>query len=122
MSITREQFIRGFNALKAEIERRSLIEQTAIDAGLQDFNMGSSPVANELEQQLVERCRDRWDDSGPWPEDSYGEGEISLALHYADTPIYDEDHVRQPNLSTAEEVWAQWEATQTGPFRPEVAS
>lgn len=120
MTITREQFIRGFNALKADKTRRDAIETVADRLGLSGFDMGCNPVANELEQQLVERCRDKEDDSGPWPEDSCGEGDIALALHYFDVAIYDENDRRQPNLTTAEEVWDHWEATKTGPFRQAV--
>lgn len=115
--ITFEQFERGFDALKASYARRCAVEQAAIDGGHQDFNLGFNPVEAELEEQLVERCGDKRDDNGPWPADSYGEGDISLAIHFGDTRILDEDGAPILNLTTAKEVWAMWERTKTGPFR-----
>lgn len=117
--ITREQFIRGFNALKADIARRDAIETVAERLGLESFCLGSSPVANELERQLVERCRAREDENGPWPEDSYGEDDISLALHHETLGgVVDEHGNRIAFPTTPEGVWEMWEREKAGPFRP----
>lgn len=75
--ITRSQFIRAFNALKADQARRDAVEEAAIQHGMESFCLGSSPVANALEDLLTEVCRDREDANGPWPADSCGEGDIS---------------------------------------------
>lgn len=72
----------------------------------------------ELEQQLVERCRDHEDENGPWPENSGWEGDISLGLSRPGfMTITDEKGNSLPHLTTAEEIWAMWEETRTGPFR-----
>jgi hypothetical protein len=120
MTITREQFIRGFNALKADIARRGAIEDLACRLGLDGFDLGSSPVATELERQLVERCRAREDENGPWPEDSYGEDDISLALHWESLGgVVDQEGNRMAFPTTPEGVWEMWEREKAGPFRPE---
>ena len=119
MTITRDQFIRGFNVLRDHYAGRRAVEDAAMNAGFQDFCMGSSPAAHELEQQLVEQCRAREDENGPWPEDCPGEDEISLALHWADWPIRTPSGGTLPaHPTTAEAIWDRWEQDQTGPFRP----
>lgn len=119
--IRREQFVRAFNALKADQDRRDAVEEAAIQHGMDGFCLGSSPVATELENLLTEICRDREDDNGPWPEDSCGEGDISLALHWSSLgSIFDGvtgERIRD-FPTTAEGVWEMWEREQTGPFRP----
>lgn len=123
MTITRDQFIRGFNALKADIVRRDAIEVVALRLGLEGFNMGVNPAATELERQLVERCRAREDENGPWPADSPGEDDISLALHWEVLGHVIDDRGNAIDFpKTPEAVWAMWEATKTGPFRPRGAA
>lgn len=119
MTITRDQFIRGFNALKDAEAARNAVEGAASQHGFEGFDLGASPLANELERQLVERCRAREDEHGPWPDDSCGEDDISLALHFADIgSITDADGRRIRDFpTTAEGVWAMWERERTGPFR-----
>ena len=121
MMISRDQFIRGFNALKTDQARRHAIEQAAIQNGVEDFCLGSNPVAMELEDLLTELCRDREDADRPWPADSCGEGDISLALHWSSFGSVRDgvtgEHIRDFPTS-AEEVWEMWEREQTGPFRP----
>lgn len=102
MMITREQFIRGFNALKAARDRRARINAILNEGGDGRQDIGLDPAVRELEQQLVERCRDHEDENGPWPENSGWTGDISFGLSW----------------TTAEEIWAKWEETKTGPFRP----
>ena len=119
--ITRDQFIRAFNALKSAQEGRTAVEKAAADAGIEYFDLGANPVANELEDLLAELCRDREDENGPWPADSCGEGDISLALHWTGVgSILDGvtgEHIRD-FPTTAEGVWEMWERERTGPFRP----
>lgn len=119
MSITREQFIRGFYALKDAQVGRNTVEEAARDAGFEYFDMGCNPLAAELERQLVERCRAREDDNGPWPDDCDGEDDISIGLHWGDGfgSITDSEGNQLPILTTPEDIWAMWEETKTGPFR-----
>lgn len=119
--ITRGQFVRAFNALKADQARRDAVEQSAIQHGMESFCLGSSPVANELEDLLAELCRDREDENGPWPADSCGEGDISLALHWTTIGSITDGvtgEVIRDFPTTAEGVWEMWERERTGPFRP----
>lgn len=119
MNITREQFIRGFDALRANQAARETTERAAIEAGLEGFDLGYNPLSNELERLLGELCRVREDDDGPWPSDSCGEDDLSLALHWSGHTRIDDEHgnaIDFPN--TAEALWAKWEAEMSGPFRP----
>jgi hypothetical protein len=119
MMITREQFIRGFNALKAAQDRRARINAILNEGGDGHQDIGLDPAVRELEQQLVERCRDHEDENGPWPENSGWEGDISCGLFDPGfMTITDQQGNALPHLTTAEEIWAKWEKTKTGPFRP----
>ena len=119
--ITREQFIRGFNALKADEARRVAVELAAVQAGMEGFDLGVNQLAHELETLLAELCRAREDDDGPWPEDSCGEDDISLALHWTGIGSITDGvtgEVIRDFPTTAEGVWEMWERERTGPFRP----
>ena len=121
MNITRDQFIRAFGVLKADQARRDAIEEAALQHGMESFCIGSNPVAHELEDLLIELCRDKEDENGPWPADSCGESDISLALHWSSFGSVRDgvtgEHIRD-FPTTAEGVWEMWEREQTGPFRP----
>lgn len=117
MKITREQFIRGFDAIKESYARRQRIN-AALNVE-QDFtcDIGTDPAIYEFQRLLEEWTGDRADDNGPWPEDCAAEGCISLGL--ADPQfmsVTDEDGKLMPHLTSAEEIWAMWGATKTGPF------
>ena len=117
--ISKEQFIRGFNALKANSHLRRAVGDAARDAGLQDFDLGCNPLEHELQTLLGELCRVREDDDGPWPTSSWGNDDLELALHYAEMGnIRDENGNKMDFPSTAEGLWRFWEHTGTGPFRP----
>ena len=110
MAITREQFIRGFNALQASFDRPRAMNQAAKKAGIEDYEHGLDPVAFELQRQLEERCDDV--DDGDWGSSGSA---ISYGLH--------EGHIVTPGagresfrMNTAEAVWRWWEETKTGPF------
>lgn len=118
MTITRDQFIRGFNALKATQDRRNRLNEILNEGGDGHADIGVDPGVRELERQLEERCRDRWDDDGPWPDDCCGEGDISIGLSPIPMTISDEHDNILPHLTTAEDIWDMWETTRTGPFRP----
>ena len=117
-SISRDQFIQSFNALKASQARRDRIN-AAMNDDSQSFtcDIGTDPAVWEFQRMLEAWTRDRWDDSGPWPEDACGEGDISLGLSPLPMGIRDEHGNHLPHLTTAEEIWAMWERTKTGPFR-----
>ncbi len=120
MMITRDQFIRGFNALVAAHARRDRLNAILAEGNDGHQDVGLDPAIRELERQLEERCRDCEDDQGPWPENSGAEGDISLGLCPTGfMTIRDEHDNVLPHLTTAEAIWDQWEATSTGPFRPE---
>ncbi len=118
MTITRDQFIRGFNAIKAAYVRRDRLNAILVEGNDGHQDVGLDPAVRELEQQLVDRCRDHEDADGPWPENSGAEGDISLGLCPLPMTIHDEAGNRLPHLTTAEDIWAMWERTSTGPFRP----
>ena len=66
-----------------------------------------------------QRCRAREDENGPWPADSPGEDDISLALHWDVLGhVIDQRGNAIDFPKTPEAVWAMWEETKTGPFRP----
>ena len=117
-AISREQFIRSFDALKASQERRDRIN-AAMNDDSQSFpcDIGTDPAVWELQQLLEAWTRDRWDDNGPWPEDACGEGDISLGLSPIPMGIHDHLGNELPHRTTAEDIWAMWERTKTGPFR-----
>lgn len=119
--ITRDQFIMSYNAIEHHYASRKKVEGAAEEAGLADFCLGSSPVANALEQTLGAWCRVREDENGPWPADSCGEDDLSLALHWADIGTITDGKTGEPIRdfpTTAEGIWEMWERERTGPFRP----
>lgn len=107
-AITRDQFIRGFNAIRTHYAGRALIEQAMFDAGWEDSRIGYDPVVIELRHQLEERCGDTADDpyTGTLIDYALNEGgecsdpSVGLAL----------------KVDCAEAVWTWWEQTKTGPF------
>lgn len=109
-AITRDQFIRGFNAIQAHYAGRTLIEQAMFDAGWEDSRIGYDPIVIELRHQLEERCADTVNDpyTGTLIDYALNEGgecsdaSIGLAL----------------KVDSAEAVWRWWEETKTGPFSP----
>ena len=117
MTIIRDQFIRGFSALKASDARRERLN--AAFGNDQDFNcdVGGDPAYFELLAQLEERCRAKEDEDGPWPENEGGESDIAFALIEGLGPVYDEAGGGIDMPATAEGLWAMWEQSGTGPFR-----
>ena len=107
MSITREQFIRGFNALRASFDRQSAMNTAALQAGIEDYDYGQDPVVYELQRQLEERCADK------------DEPVVGTAIAYA---LHERNLVRphagadQFLMDSAEAVWRWWQETETGPF------
>lgn len=108
MKITRDQFVRGFNAIQASFDRQRAMNQAAKMAGIEDYDHGQDPVAFELQRQLEERCADI-DEGQP------GGSAISYGLHegHIVTPGVGRESFR---MNTAEAVWRWWEETKTGPF------
>lgn len=115
--ITREQFVRGFNALKAAQDRRQRLNAILAEGNDGHQDVGLDPATRELERQLEERCRDCEGDDGPWPSDCGAEGDISIGLSTIPMSISDQHGNRLDHLTTAEEIWTMWERTKTGPFR-----
>ncbi|MGH6977952.1 MAG: hypothetical protein ACRED4_01445 [Brevundimonas sp.] len=108
MTISREQFIRGFNAIRQAFARRDIINDAGRAAGREDFDVGTDPVVYELQRQLEERCGDA-------KEDMTGTA-ISYGLH--EGHIVSTGEGRESfRMNTAEAVWRWWEETETGPFR-----
>lgn len=108
MTITRDQFIRGFNAIRLSFARQTAMNVAALEAGIEDYDHGQDPVAYELQRQLEERCGDTTDDK-------YVGTMISYGLHEGGecTPAAGAASFRVDN---AEAVWRWWEETKTGPF------
>lgn len=107
--ITRDQFIRGFNAIVSHYDGRTKIETAMFDAGWEDCRIGYDPVVIELRLQLEERCNDIVVEMGGTLIDyALNEGgecsdpSIGLAL----------------KVDSAEAAWTWWEKTKTGPFDP----
>lgn len=119
MMITREQFIRGFNAIKASHDRRDAINTAARAAGMIDFDAGDDPVVYELRRQLEERCGDRRDADGPFPP-GQGTGDIEYAL-YEGGEVVPFEGAEPYVMDDAESVWRFWMHSKTGPFRSEAA-
>lgn len=111
-AITREQFVRGFNAIVAHYAGRASIEKAMEAAGWEDCRFGYDPVVMELEHQLAERCGD--------DVKALGGSMISYALnerHECSDPASG----LTLKVDSAEAVWTWWEATNTGPFaRPPI--
>lgn len=106
--ITRDQFIRGFDAIKTHHASRRSIEDAALAAGWDEFNIGYDPIARELQRQLEERCGDTTDDPHFGTEISYAlneKGRCSTA-----------DGLISMTVDSAEALWTWWERTKTGPF------
>ncbi|ASE39112.1 hypothetical protein [Brevundimonas vesicularis] len=107
--ITRDQFIRGFNAIVSHYDGRTKIETAMFDAGWEDCRIGYDPVVIELQHQLEERCNDVCAGAGGTMIDyALNEGgecsdpSVGLTL----------------KVDSAEAVWRWWEETKTGPFEP----
>lgn len=117
-AITFDQFKRGFDGIKESYARRQRIN-AAMNDDSQDFtcDVGTDPAVHVLQELLEAWTRDKCDDRGPWPADSWGEGDISLGLSSMPMTIRDENGSELPHLTTAEDIWAMWERTKTGPFR-----
>lgn len=109
-AITREQFIRGFTAIRVSFGRSTAMNIAALEAGIEDYNHGQDPVAYELQTQLEERCNDTFDDPQVGTAISYGLHECGLVR-----PAEDAEEFR---MDSAEAVWRWWEETKTGPFSP----
>jgi|GEM_PF-1947476 len=110
VTITREQFIRGFNAIRLSFGRSTAMNIAALEAGLEDYNHGQDPVAYELQTQLEERCNDTFDDPHVGTAISYGLHECGL--------VRPRGGAEEFRMDSAEAVWRWWEETKTGPFRP----
>lgn len=110
MTITREQFIRGFNAIRASFGRQTAMNVAALEAGIEDYDYGQDPVAYELQKQLEERCNDR--------ADGIAGTMISYALHEMGE-CSDPSIGLTLKVASAEAVWRWWEETKTGPFTME---
>lgn len=113
MSITREQFIRGFNALRASFDRQSAMNEAARKAGIEDYDHGQDPVVYELQRQLEERCQD--------VDDPVVGTAISYALHEGDI-VRPAAGAEQFRMNSAETVWRWWQETATGPFEERAAA
>lgn len=112
MKITREQFIRGFNAIKASHDRCRVINEAARKAGQEDFEIGTDPAIYELRKLLEEWCGDIGEDARMGTDIDYAlyEGGEVTPFKGAEPFIMD----------SAEAVWSFWMHSKTGPFRPEV--
>lgn len=109
MTITREQFIRGFKAIGAHYAGRDKIEEAMRAAGWDDSRLGFDPVVQELQRQLQERC-------GDTTNDPYVGTDISYAL--TERGVVEPGNGAEPFImDSAEAVWRWWEETKTGPFR-----
>lgn len=117
-AITFDQFKRGFDAIKESYARRHRIN-AAMNDDTQDFacDIGTDPAVHVLQELLEVWTRDKWDDDGPWPVDSWGEGAISIGLMSGPMTVKDHEGRVLPHLTTAEDIWAMWEQTNTGPYR-----
>nr|WP_313040379.1 hypothetical protein [Brevundimonas diminuta] len=111
MTITRDQFIRGFNAIRASFGRQTAMNVAALEAGIEDYDYGQDPVAYELQKQLEERCNDTVDDPHVGTAISYGLHEGGLVRPH--------DSAEEFRMNSAEAVWRWWEETKTGPFTME---
>lgn len=111
MKITKEQFVRGFDAIKAQHRAEEEITRLAGRHGNPEFSLGHSPVTVELIRQLQERCDD------PDTSDSFG-SDIQYAL-YERNMVTPSEGAEPFRMDSAETVWRWWEETKTGPFTPE---
>lgn len=109
-AITRDQFIRGFTAIRLSFGRSTAMNIAALDAGIEDYNHGQDPVAYELQTQLEERCNDTFDDPLVGTAISYGLHECGLVRPW--------DGAEEFRMDNPEAVWRWWEETKTGPFEP----
>lgn len=108
MTITRDQFIRGFSAIEEHYRGRKAIEDAMLDAGWDQSAIGYDPVVTELRIQLEERCGDTFDD----PQTGTM---ISFALNEKGECGWRDILM---TVDGAEALWTWWERTETGPFRP----
>ncbi len=111
MKITKEQFVRGFDAVRAQHAAETAMEKLAAEHGNPEFSLGHSPVTVELIRQLEERCDD------PDVSDASG-SDIQYAL-YERNMVTTSEGAEPFRMDTAEAVWRWWEETKTGPFKPE---
>lgn len=109
MTITRDQFIRGFNAVRLAFGRQTAMNIAALENGLDDFSLGLDPAVYELQRQLEERCGDD-------PGCRLGTM-ISYALHER-MECGDPSAGVTMTVDSAEALWTWWEKTKTGPFSP----
>lgn len=110
MKITKEQFIRGFDAVKAQHAAENALTKLAAEHGNPEFSLGHSPVTVELIRQLQDRCDD------PDVNDAFG-SDIQYAL-YEQNMVTTSEGAEPFRMDTAEAVWRWWEETKTGPFTP----
>ncbi len=108
MTITFEQFERGFTAIRLSFARRTAVSIAAMEAGYEDFEMATDPVVYELQRQLQERCNDFEDDPHVGSMISYGLHEQGMC-----TPDQGAERFK---VHDAASVWRWWQETKTGPF------
>lgn len=109
MTITRDQFLRGFTAIQASFARQGAMNAASRAAGIEDYDHGVDPVVYELQRLLEEVCGD---------EDGPGGTAISYALHECHV-VRPKEGAEEFRMDSGEAVWRWWEETKTGPFKPE---
>lgn len=109
MTITKEQFIRGFTAIRNHLKGAQSLREAAEAVGWRDLDVADEGLCDELAQQLRERCGD--DANRPV-------GNSNSLIEYALWDAEGEEDTGDGwfDLRLPEEVWRFWEQTLTGPF------
>jgi len=105
--ITKDQFLRGIAAVLRHDQAVKSIREAWTAAGVEDYGIGmlGDPLAHEVVRQLEERCNDA---------DHHHGSMITYMLYDCGGPVTWEGQSYMTR--TAEELWAYWEASKSGPF------
>lgn len=109
MIITRNQFIRGFRAVRKHLDGARSVREAAEAAGWRELEVGDEAICDELMRQLTERCDD----------EDRPVGNSKSLIEYA---LWDAEGVEDTgdgvfDFRQPEEVWRFWEEGKTGPFK-----
>jgi len=114
MQITREQFLRGCEAINSYRALVHTVHDAMSAADCEPMNgLGGDAICSELTRQLEERCND--------PSSKYG-SLIEYMLYDCGGPIIiadgkiDHDDGSEWMVNTPELLWTYWQETGSGPF------
>lgn len=106
--ITKDQFIRGMDAIEAHRDLKAAVDAVLEMAGCEpSTDMGGGKLLDEIVTQLEERCND--------PVAGLVASAIGWVVWEGGGDVIEDDG-RQFSVRTPDELWTWWETTERGPF------